>query len=219
MRALEKIVRVKNSRCGEMMKVGVVDYKAGNLKSVETALRHIGANFFISDRVEELSKADKLVIPGVGEARAAMENLASRGLDTLIRDFYRSGRYLLGICIGIQLVFEHSDERDTTCLGLVKGNVVRFPSDMGLKVPQIGWNQVRVVRENPLFKGIESDTSFYFVHSFYPKPLDRSVILSETEYGVVFASSINQNNLYAVQFHPEKSGKPGLKLLENFVEL
>ncbi len=201
------------------MKIGVVDYKAGNLKSVETALKYIGADFFISDSVEELSSADKLVIPGVGEARAAMDNLISRGLDFFVREFYRSGRYLLGICIGIQLVFEHSDERDTECLGLVKGNVVRFPSDMGLKVPQIGWNQVNVLRESPLFEGIKNNSSFYFVHSFYPEPSDPKIILSQTDYGVKFASSINQDNLFAVQFHPEKSGRPGLKLLENFVRL
>ncbi len=201
------------------MKIGVVDYKAGNLKSVETALRYIGADFFISDRVEEFSQADKLIIPGVGEARASMNNLVRGGFDVFIKEFYKSGKYILGICIGIQLVFEHSDERDTTCLGLVRGNVVRFPSNMGLKVPQIGWNQVNVLKESPLFEGIKNNSSFYFVHSFYPDPIDRSIVLSETEYGVKFTSSINQDNLFAVQFHPEKSGKPGLKLLGNFVKL
>ncbi len=202
-----------------MGKIGVVDYKAGNLKSVETALRYIGADFFISDDRSTLSGADKLIIPGVGEARAAMENLSEKGLDALIKDFYSSGRYLLGICIGIQLVFEHSDERDTTCLRIVKGNVSRFSSDLGLKVPQIGWNQVEYIGNSLLFNGIKNRSSFYFVHSYYPVPVDRKIVIGETEYGIRFASAINQDNLFAVQFHPEKSGEPGLRLLKNFTEL
>ncbi len=197
----------------------VVDYKAGNLKSVETAMQYLGADFTITDRPEEVVKADKLIVPGVGEARAAMENLKSRGLDSALEDFFDSGKFLLGICIGIQLFFERSEERDTECLGFLKGKVVRFPEMEGLKVPHMGWNQVEIVRDTHLTRGIESGSSFYFVHSYYPLPEDEKYIIGETDYGIRFTSAVQWENLFAVQFHPEKSGRSGLKLLSNFVSM
>ncbi|HUV06542.1 MAG TPA: imidazole glycerol phosphate synthase subunit HisH [Spirochaetia bacterium] len=195
----------------------MVDYEAGNLKSVETALRYLGAHFFISREPDRLLKADRLIFPGVGEAYSAMEVLTGTGLDDAIRSFYASGRSMLGICIGCQIVFERSDERQTPCLGLVAGEVLRFPSEMGLKVPHMGWNQVLPRREHWLWDGIPRRSSFYFVHSYYPMPKKVENVLAETEYGVSFASAIERDNLLAVQFHPEKSGGVGLKLLENFL--
>ena len=197
--------------------IGVVDYKAGNLKSVETALRHLSASFYISGDPDKILKADRLIIPGVGEARAAMENLKQAGLDTAIIDFWNTGKPVLGICIGIQLLFESSTERNTRCLGLLKGTVVRFPETIGLKVPHMGWNQVVPVKNNYLFSGIPSGSSFYFVHSYYPEPAVSDCVLAETEYGIKFASAVGCNNITAVQFHPEKSGEVGLRLISNFL--
>jgi len=199
-------------------RIAVVDYKAGNLKSVETALKYLGADFFISRDPNAVLHADCLIIPGVGEAHAAMENLKQAGLDTAIREFYKTGKYILGICIGIQLFFESSTERNTECLGLLKGKVVKFPEIKGLKVPHMGWNQVIPVKEDFLFSGLISGSSFYFVHSYYPVPSFNEYILAETEYGIKFTSAVIHKNLRAVQFHPEKSGAVGLKLLSNFID-
>jgi glutamine amidotransferase len=201
---------------GEVM-IGVVDYRAGNLKSVETALRYLGADFFVSQDPKRLIDADRLLFPGVGEAAAAMGVLRETGLDETILAFFVSGKPLLGICIGCQIALESSEERDTACLGLVRGRVVRFTPDLGLKVPHMGWNQVTPVREHRIFEGIPTGSSFYFVHSYYPLPQRKDRILAKTEYGISFASSIWKDNLVAVQFHPEKSGEVGLRLLQNFI--
>ena len=199
------------------MTVGVVDYGAGNLKSVETALRHLGADFFISGRADEVDRADRLVFPGVGEARAAMTVLRDTGLDEAVASFYRSGRPLLGICIGCQVALDRSEERDATCLGLVRGESRRFPDGSGLKVPHMGWNQVTPVARHALWNGIPEGSSFYFVHSYYPVPSEESAVMARTDYGVLFTSALGRDNLFAVQFHPEKSGEVGLKLLSNFL--
>jgi glutamine amidotransferase len=199
--------------------VGVVDYQAGNLKSVETALRFLDAHFFVTRHPEEIEKADRLIFPGVGEARAAMTVLDESGLGSAIVEFFRSGKPLLGICLGCQIVMERSEERDAGCLGLIQGTVERFPPSLGLKVPHMGWNQVHPSQNHPLFKGIRAGSSYYFVHSYYPAPSDEALVLAETEYGITFASALEKGNLRAVQFHPEKSGKVGLKLLANFLDL
>ena len=195
----------------------MVDYGAGNIRSVETAFRHLQADFFISDKPEELFRAERLVFPGVGEACAAMSVLTETGLGESIGAFYRSGKPLLGICIGAQIIMESSEERDTRCLGLLPGKAARFPADLGYKVPHMGWNQVRYVKSHPLFDGIPDATSFYFVHTYYPDPVDAESVLARTDYGLPFASAVGQGSLAAVQFHPEKSGESGLKLLSNFL--
>lgn len=197
--------------------IAVVDYKAGNLKSVETALKYLGADFFISEDPNKIMEAASLIIPGVGEARAAMENLRHSGLDAAIKEFYNKGKPILGICIGIQLFFEYSTERNTECLGLLKGKVLKFPEIKGLKIPHMGWNQVVPLKEDFLFSGIEPGSSFYFVHSYYPVPSLSEYILAQTEYGIKFTSAVAYENLRAVQFHPEKSGAVGLRLLSNFI--
>jgi glutamine amidotransferase len=196
--------------------IGVVDYGAGNLPSVERALAHIGARFFTTARPEELARADRLIFPGVGEARAAMDVLAERGLDEAIVAFARSGRPLLGICIGAQVVLDASEERSTRCLGLVAGKAVRFRAASGLKVPHIGWNRVRRAAPHPVFAGIPDGAFFYFVHSYYPQVADGGLRVGETDYGVTFTSAFAKDNIVAVQFHPEKSGRHGLRLLGNF---
>ena len=196
---------------------GVVDYEAGNLKSVETALRFLRAEYFVSSDPERIAAADRLVFPGVGEALAAMSVLKKSGLDEAIRLFYHTGKPLLGICIGCQIVLECSEERDARCLGLVNGKVKRFARELGLKVPHMGWNQVLPKRKHAVWRGIEPNSSFYFVHSYYPSPGSNELVLAETEYGIKFASALEQENLVATQFHPEKSGRVGLEFLANFL--
>jgi glutamine amidotransferase len=197
--------------------VGVVDYKAGNLKSVENALAHIGARFTVTDKPEELRTVDALVFPGVGDAVAAMRVLSETGLGNAIREFFHTGKPVLGICLGSQIVLSRSEEGGAECLGLLPGTTVRFPRFRDLKVPHMGWNQVHPARPHPVFRGIKEGSSFYFVHSYFPKPEDPASIAAETEYGITFASAISCNNLIATQFHPEKSGEIGLRLLGNFL--
>ena len=200
------------------MQVGVIDYKAGNLRSVETALKYLGASFTVGDEPEQLGAVDKLIFPGVGDAKAAMDVLDQTGFSDYIREFAATGKPLLGICVGSQIVLDSSEERSAQCLGLVPGVARRFPDSAGLKIPQIGWNTVSVVRNSPLLHGIPAEASFYFVHSYYPDPASDDAVIGTTDYGVSFASVLGQDNLTAVQFHPEKSGPWGLKLLQNFLE-
>jgi len=201
------------------MKIGVVDYEAGNLRSVETALRAIGADYLVADTPEPLLATDRLVFPGVGDAKAAMDVLERSGLADAVREFFRSGRRILGICVGSQIVLDASEENDARCLGLVPGSARRFPADLGLKVPHMGWNQVENTTGEPLFDGITPGTSFYFVHSYYPAPAQPEHRLGTTEYGITFAAGVHRDNLTAVQFHPEKSGEAGLRLLSNFLAM
>jgi glutamine amidotransferase len=195
----------------------VLDYGAGNLRSVENALSHLGARFRVTSRPADLADAEGLIFPGVGEAAASMTVLKRTGLDTALRDFLSSGRKILGICIGCQVIFDRSEERDTECLGLLEGTVKRFPRGSGLKVPHMGWNNVHFTREHPVFAGIPQDSSFYFVHSYYPSPADDTLVAARTDYGLPFASCIARKNLVAFQFHLEKSGPLGLRLLSNFL--
>ncbi len=199
--------------------VGVVDYEAGNLRSVETALRHLGVQYTVSAEPEVLIKTDRLVFPGVGDSSAAMRVLRSKGLDRCIREFYASGKPLLGICLGSQIVLEASEEGNAVCLGIVKGTAKLFPRTPGLKVPHMGWNQVYHRGRHKVFHGIPDGASFYFVHSYYPCPTEQSAEVADTEYGIRFTSGLSLNNLVAFQFHPEKSGSWGLKVLENFLKL
>jgi len=210
--------------------VAVIDYRAGNLRSVETALRHLGADFAVTGQPRELGRARRLLVPGVGEARAAMEALAENGLGEAVREFAASGRPVLGICLGSQVIFERSEERDTPCLGLLPGVVRRFPAalrEAGLKVPHMGWNRVHPVHRpnsglrpggpHPLLAGVPDGEFFYFVHSYYPEPAAAELVLAECDYGLRFAAGVGRGNLAAFQFHPEKSGAAGLRLLANFL--
>ncbi len=195
----------------------IVDYRAGNLTSVLRAVRHLGHEGIITDDPETIHSAERVIFPGVGAAGETMANLRRLGLDRVLRDdVFEAGKPMLGICIGIQVVFERSEENDAQCLGLVPGEVRRFSADSGLKVPQIGWNQVNQVGRHPIFEGVPDGAEFYFVNSYYPVPKAPDVVLATTEYGVTFASVIAHRNLVAVQFHLEKSGRVGLKMLDNF---
>jgi glutamine amidotransferase len=203
------------------VRVAVIDYQAGNLRSVETALRHLGAEFRVTARPEEALAAERLLVPGVGEARAAMQALDSVGLAQAVREFAASGRPTLGICLGAQVIFERSEERDTPCLGILPGEVRRFPTSLrriGLKIPHMGWNRVWRRTGHPLLAGVPDGSYFYFVHSYYPYPADAALVLAECEYGLRFAAGVGRGNLAAFQFHPEKSGTPGLRLLANFLQ-
>lgn len=202
--------------------ITVVDYEAGNLTSVETALKYLETEFRVSSDPEVVLRSDKVIFPGVGEARHAMGILKERGLDEALVTFASSGKPLFGICLGCQILQDHSEERDCRLLGLIPGDVKLFPSDRGLKVPQIGWNTVSH-DGSKLFEGIDQESSFYFVHSYYlsvklSDGSDSPWIAGRSDYGIPFAAAIHRDNVWATQFHPEKSGPKGLKLLRNFVE-
>ncbi|MDA3849781.1 MAG: imidazole glycerol phosphate synthase subunit HisH [Spirochaetaceae bacterium] len=196
--------------------IAVIDYNAGNLKSVETALQFIGADFKICSKPEEIKAASKVIFPGVGHAASAMENLKKNGMDQALREFAATGKAFLGICLGSQILFDHSQEGDTPCLGIVPGDVRQFPKDLGLKIPQIGWNTVDFI-DDPLIKGLSKEASFYFVHSYYVDPLDKAHQWGSSNYGIDFCSAVMKDNIRATQFHPEKSGREGLKILKNFL--
>jgi imidazole glycerol-phosphate synthase subunit HisH len=199
--------------------IAIVDYKAGNLTSVQLALESIGQQVKITQRPEDILSASKVIFPGVGAARSAMANLDELGLREPLRQVVASGVPFLGICIGMQLLFEYSEENEgIDCLGLVEGQVKLFrPADKMCKIPQMGWNTVKIVKGHPVFAGIEDNSEFYFVHSYYPSPSNENVVVGQTEYaGAVFASAVAKDNLVATQFHPERSGRIGLHLLENF---
>jgi glutamine amidotransferase len=193
--------------------IGIIDYGAGNIRSVGNALDRLGQAYFVSRDITDLQRATKLILPGVGEARSAMESLGQIGL---LRWLTTIKTPFLGICIGMQILFEHSDERDTACLGLVPGRISRF-DDTKFKVPHIGWNRVNVTAPSRLFDGIRDNDYFYFVHSIRA-PLGPSTI-GATTYGEAFSAAVQKQNFYGVQFHTEKSGAAGIQVLKNFVEL
>ncbi len=199
------------------MITGVVDYRAGNLRSIETALKYLGAEYIVSDSPEKLENCGKLIFPGVGEASSAMKFLKESGLADFMRLYAESGKPLLGICLGCQIILEWSEEGDTECLGLIEGKVKLFDGSSGLKVPQIGWNSVSFVKPHYLFRGIPDNSSFYFVNSYYPQVPGKYTIGS-SRYGIDFSCAVSRDNVSAVQFHPEKSGKSGLKMMENFLK-
>jgi imidazole glycerol-phosphate synthase subunit HisH len=201
--------------------IAIVDYKAGNLTSVKLALDHLGVPAEITRCPERILEAERVIFPGVGSAGAAMEHIRELGLAEALRAVVQRGTPLLGICLGTQIIFDQSEENGATkCLGLLAGTARRFrPTNPADKVPQIGWNTVDLVKPHPVFQGIESGSEFYFAHSYYPAPSAKACILGETEYaGVRFAAAVARDNLIATQFHPEKSGRIGLHLLDNFAK-
>ncbi len=201
------------------MKVAVLDYEAGNLRSVETALSYLAADFFVSPEPKEILKADAVIFPGVGEARSAMDVLASRGLGDALWETAERGKPLFGICLGSQIVLSRSEERDATCLDLIPGVARRFAEAPGRKIPHMGWNTLKLRRAHPVFDGLPDESSFYFVHSYYPDPAEEALCIGTTEYGREFCAAFARDNVVATQFHPEKSGKNGLLLLRNFLKL
>ena len=196
----------------------VVDYDAGNLRSVERALAHVGVDATITADWADLARADGVILPGVGAASDTMAKLGERGLTEPLREYVVAGRPFLGVCMGLQALLDHSDEGGgQECLGLLPGTVRHFGFDH-LKVPHMGWNQVTWLREHRITSGIASGSYFYFVHSFYPDPADPDLALGETTYGLTFPSVLARENMVATQFHPEKSGEAGLAIYANFAE-
>ena len=202
--------------------IALLDYGAGNLRSVEKALRFVGVNVRLVQSPDGMKNASAVVLPGVGAFDDCVNAMQRQELLEATREFVGTGRPVLGIGIGYQALFERSEEFDSsaTGLGLFAGKVVRFPDGQKLKIPQIGWNQIEIVQpECPVFSGVENGSHVYFVHSFYPQPEDDSIAATRTTYGVDFISAVWRENVFATQFHPEKSQKVGLKILENFVNL
>jgi imidazole glycerol-phosphate synthase subunit HisH len=201
--------------------IALLDYGSGNLRSVHKALLKVGAQVRVVQRPEEMATARAVVLPGVGAFDDCIQALEKQGLFEASREFIRSGRPFLGICVGYQALFEKSEEFNSRAegLGVFHGKVVRFSPSSGLKIPQIGWNQLEIVRPDcPLYRGIDAGSYVYFVHSFYPRPADPSIAATRTTYGESFVSSVWRDNVFATQFHPEKSQKVGLQLLRNFVD-
>ncbi|CAI8005446.1 Imidazole glycerol phosphate synthase subunit HisH [Geodia barretti] len=197
-------------------RIVVIDYESGNLRSVARAVEKAGVVPKVSSDPAALRDADGVILPGVGSGPAAMAALHSRGLVRPLLDYIASGRPFLGVCLGLQLLLDATDEGDADCLGLVPGRVRRLPD--GLKVPHMGWNTVEFRREHPLWQGIPQDSHFYFVHSYYADPVARADVAGVTEYGVPFCSIYARDNVVATQFHPEKSGENGLRVYANFIE-
>jgi len=198
-----------------LAQVAIIDYGVGNLRSVEKAFAANGCAAVMSSDENVLRQAERLVLPGVGAFGACMNKLVARGFDDLVRERVAAGTPLLGVCVGMQMLFEESEEFGASRgLGFLRGRVRRFSAD--LVVPQVGWNQVRQQKSNPLFEGIKDSAFFYFVHSYYCEPAETEVIAGETDYGVAYASVVARENLFGVQFHPEKSQKDGLRMLANF---
>ncbi len=198
----------------------VVDYGMGNLRSVQKGFEKVGCPAFVSRNPEEVRKAERLVLPGVGAFPQCMANLTELSLIDPILEFIRSGRPFLGICLGLQLLFDQSDEFGVhEGLKLIPGRVTGFNRNMGLKIPHMGWNEVLFRKESRLFNGITEGSFFYFVHSYYVAPEKPSDILAECEYGIKFTCAIERDNIFAVQFHPEKSQRIGLTVLRNFGNL
>lgn len=200
-----------------MARVAIIDYGVGNLRSVEKAFQAGGAEAVVTSDERELRAAERLVLPGVGAFRACMEALTERGFDKLVRERVADGTPLLGVCVGMQMLFEESEEFGTTRgLGLLRGRVRRFPE--GLHVPQVGWNQVEWRKRHALAEGIEDESFFYFVHSYFCDAVEETDVLGRTEYGAAYASVVARGVVCGVQFHPEKSQSAGLRLLKNFAE-
>jgi imidazole glycerol-phosphate synthase subunit HisH len=202
--------------------IALLDYGSGNLRSVHKALLKVGATVRLVQHPGEIGDARGLVLPGVGAFDDCINALRKQELLEAARAFTESGRPFLGICVGYQALFERSEEFNSCAagLGLFGGRVIRFPESAGLKIPQIGWNQLSFNRPDcPLYRGVPEGSYVYFVHSFYPEPVDPAIVATRTDYGVTFASSVWRDNVYATQFHPEKSQRVGLQILKNFVEL
>lgn len=204
--------------------IAIIDYGAGNLRSVEKAFAYLGQRAIVAADPKIVREADKVVLPGVGAFGKSMDSLERAGMVPVVKEVIESGRPLLGICLGLQMLFEESAEvfgnqtNQVKGLGVLSGKVLRFTSTE-LKVPQIGWNQIRISKDNPVLHGIENGSYVYFVHSYYVKPDDADLTACVTNYGIDYCSGIATNNIYAFQFHPEKSSGVGLKILKNFADL
>lgn len=195
----------------------IIDYDAGNLRSVQRACREVGVDAEITADPDRLRRADRIIFPGVGAAGAAMRSLRTNGMDEALSEAIRTGTPVLGICLGLQISFDRSEENDTPTLGLIPGEVRRFAFERReLKVPHMGWNEVRVRKPHPLLEGVQPGDELYFVHAYYPQPRDANDVYAVTDYEIEFACAIGRDNYFGMQCHPEKSGRVGLGVLERF---
>ncbi|SNR79335.1 imidazole glycerol phosphate synthase subunit HisH [Desulfurobacterium atlanticum] len=200
--------------------IAVIDYGMGNLRSVSKAIEHVGGSVVVTDNLLKIKDAKGVVLPGVGAFKDAVRNLKDRGLWEVIIEEVKEGKPFLGICLGLHLLFEVGYEFGRTeGLGIVKGEVVRFELPSEYKIPHMGWNRIKIQKKSEFLKDVRDGEFFYFVHSYYVKPKEKDVVLTLTDYGIDFVSSIEKDNIIATQFHPEKSQKAGLKLLKNFIEI
>jgi glutamine amidotransferase len=200
--------------------VAIIDYDAGNIKSVQKALAKLGQEAEITSEAEKILAADRIILPGVGAFGDAMQNLRARGLDGVIHRAVDAGIPFLGICLGLQLLFERSDEAPgVEGLGILEGEILRIPAAKGLKIPHMGWNSLHLSHGGRLFRGVEEQSYVYFVHSYYLKAREGEIVKASTEYGVEIHASVEKDNVFACQFHPEKSGGAGLRILGNFLEV
>lgn len=197
--------------------ITIIDYNAGNIRSVQRACAEVGVQAIVTSDPTKVARAERIIFPGVGAAPSAMEYLRKKGLDAALVKAFEGGIPILGICLGAQIILDSSEEGNQKCLGLVPGKTVRFRlKDKLLKIPHMGWNEVTVVQPHPLLDGIQPGDEFYFVHSFYPQPADKKDVYAVSSHGGDFCSALGSRNLFAMQFHPEKSGRLGLRLLERF---
>jgi imidazole glycerol-phosphate synthase subunit HisH len=202
--------------------IAIIDYDAGNLASVARAVSHLGHKNVITGNVEEIRSADRIIFPGVGAAGSAMTSLKRLGIDAVLHETFNQGKPMLGICLGTQIIMGYSEENQTPCLGIIPGIVRAFSPDLcdsdgkRLKIPQMGWNRVQLVKDHPVLAGLKETDEFYFVHGFYPEPAHSDHVVGTTHYGIQFAAIVGYRNILATQFHLEKSGRPGLALLNNF---
>ena len=200
--------------------IGIIDYDAGNIKSVEKALQYLGQETVVSRDPQVLLKADKVILPGVGSFGDAMENLKKYGLVPVIHEIVEKGTPFLGICLGLQLLFESSDETPgVEGLGILKGKILRIPPSPGLKIPHMGWNSIDIKEDSRLFEGIERQSYMYFVHSYYLKARNPEDVAATTWYSTDIHAAVEHDNIFACQFHPEKSSELGLRILKNFADL
>jgi len=199
--------------------IAVVDYNAGNLSSVKRALDYLGISSMITSLPVEILSADRIIVPGVGHAGSALATLRKQGIDSALREAFENGTPLLGICLGSQIILTRSEEGPTHCLDFIAGVAARFSfSNAAMKVPHMGWNEILLKRTHPLLRHIQPGDEFYFVHSYYPLVDNDEAIFAQTDYGITFTSALGQKNLFATQFHPEKSGEVGLQLLRQFAD-
>ena len=204
----------------EIIMIAMIDYDAGNLKSVEKAFASLNQDVIITRNHDEILNADKVILPGVGSFGMAMDNLHKYGLVDVIKEVAKKGTPLFGICLGLQLLFESSDESEgVEGLGILKGKILKIPPSEGLKIPHMGWNSLNINPSSKLFKGIDNNAYVYFVHSYYLKAEDENIVAATTEYSTHIHAAVEAKNVFACQFHPEKSSDVGLKILENFAKL
>ncbi len=200
--------------------IAIIDYGAGNIQSVYKALKFIGAECAVTSDRNEILNADGAILPGVGAFGDCMENMEESGTKDAVIEFIATGKPFLGICLGLQLLFPESEEnKGVKGLDVLKGKITKIPDGEGLKIPHMGWNNIKILKNDGIFKGIEGEPYVYFVHSYYLKADDADIVSAQTEYGVTIDAAVSYKNVTATQFHPEKSGDTGLKMLKNFVEM